>query len=171
MDNYYLATILLFAGNFAPRNFAFCHGQLLPIAQNSALFSLLGTMYGGDGRTTVGLPDLRGRAPIGAGQGIDLSNYNLGSRGGDEEQVLSSGMLPSHSHDLNTSSASSVSSNPSGAVLAVSNEDNFIVATPDQVMAGDAIGDAGDSQPVSIIQPYQAINYIICVSGLFPSRT
>lgn len=93
-----LAQVIMFAGNFAPRNWMYCHGQLLPISSNSALFSLIGTIYGGDGRTTFQLPDLRGRVPIGAGQGPGLSDYRLGARGGAEIVTLNTTQIPSHDH-------------------------------------------------------------------------
>ena len=165
-----LATIILFAGNFAPRNWAFCHGQILPINQNQALFSLLGTTYGGDGRIEFALPDLRSRVVVCADEGPGLSRYRLGEIGGAESVVMNASMLPPHTHPLMGSSSSAESSDPNGGVLANANEDNFIVASPDVTMHADAVGSAGGGQPLDIRQPYAALNYIICVSGLFPSR-
>ena len=110
----FLGQLMLVPYNFAPRGWAFCEGQLLPISQYSALFSLLGTTYGGDGRTTFGLPDLRGRVPIGAGQGPGLSNYVLGAKSGVEQVTLTGSQIPSHSHAASTQSASE--SNPTGNV-------------------------------------------------------
>lgn len=147
----YLAEVKMFAGNFAPRGWALCDGQILAISSNSALFSLLGTTFGGDGRTTFALPDLRGRVPMHAGNGPGLSTYRIGQKGGAEKVTLTANQIPYSTEDVKekkenagskggTTSSSSLSSNTNAA------------------------------QPVSIVQPYLSINYIICVQGMFPSR-
>jgi microcystin-dependent protein len=177
----FLGSIMTVGFNFAPRGFAFCNGQLLSIAQNSALFALLGTMYGGDGRVTFGLPDLRGRVPIGMGQGPGLSNYNQGQVGGVEMTTLTNGQMPAHTHTLQLSAAVQVSTaNPSSDEAAngflANTSSNFYATagTPGNNLGGVSIsgtaGPAGGNQPVSIMQPYLVINYVIALQGIFPSR-
>ena len=167
-----LGSIMLFAGTFAPRGWAFCDGQLLPISQNQALFSIIGTVYGGDGRTTFALPDLRGRAPIGPRQGPGLTNRTLGSRFGNESTVLSVNNLPSHSHAINASSAPGTSSSPNGGVPAV-NRDGILHygSTADATMSSAVMSPSGGNQPVDNMQPALAINYCIALQGVFPSRS
>jgi len=187
----FLGEIKMFGGNFAPRGYAFCNGQLLPISQNSALFSLLGTIYGGDGRTTFGLPDLRGRAALHFGQGPGLSNWRTGERGGEERVTLTTMNLPQHHHSL-TPVTMKLGENAnkaggSGKYLAkrttVSSggtsvgDFNFSETDSGATLAGDAINQgtttatAGGSQAFGITQPSLAINYIIALQGLFPSRS
>lgn len=167
-----LGSIMLFAGNFAPRGWAFCDGQLLPISQNSALFSILGTTYGGDGRTTFALPDLRSRVPVGPRQGPGLSNRQLGSRFGAETTTLTVNNLPSHTHGLKSSNAPGNSNSPEGNVPAV-NRDGILHygsdANTDMSTAG--ITNTGGDQPVNNMQPGLAINYCIALQGVFPSRS
>lgn len=183
MNEEYLATIHLFAGNFAPRNFAFCDGQLLPISQYSALFSLLGTIYGGDGRTTFGLPDLRGRAPIHAGRGTGLTDRRLGSRSGQETVTLSTTEMPIHHHIAEGTtkayfqppSGGGDSTNPAGKVLSGSTGTTvYKDAAPNQTMAAGnvevTVGNSGGGQGHNNMSPYLTVNYIICLVGLFPSR-
>lgn len=166
-----LGQISMFAGNFAPRGWALCDGQLLAISSNTALFSLLGTTYGGDGRTTFALPDLRGRAPIHEGQGPGLSDKRLGQRGGAEQVILQVSNLPSHTHSLNASTATGTSNVPTGNVHAdTSVFDKEYATTANTAMSGTAIGNTGGNIPVSIVQPYLTINYIIALQGTFPSR-
>ena len=168
-----LASIILFAGNFAPRGWAFCQGQLLPISQNQALFSLLGTTYGGNGQTTFALPDLRGRAPIGMGQGPGLSNIDLGQSGGAESVTLTSSQMPSHTHALNAVTDNGDGSTPTNSLLAHSGalDKEFKANTNgNTTMHPTAIGAAGGSQPASIVSPYLGMNYIIALQGVFPSR-
>ena len=126
MSDPFIAQITLFAGNFAPRAWAFCDGQLLPINSNTALFSLIGTIYGGDGRTTFALPDLRGRAAMHAGRGPGLTQRNLGSSGGQESVVLTAGQLPPHSHTLNATNAPGDKGGPAGKMLAAGHGDETI---------------------------------------------
>lgn len=167
-----LAVIWMFAGNFAPRNWAFCHGQLLPISSNTALFSLLGTTYGGDGRTTFQLPDFRSRVAVGQGQGPGLANYNLGQRGGTENVTLTTNQIPNHSHptQVAVSTATGEEANINGQFLSshagAFNED----PTSGAVLGGVSSGNTGGSQSHTNIQPYLAMNYVICFAGIFPSR-
>ncbi len=177
----YIGVIAIFAGNFAPRGWAFCQGQYLSIAQNTALFSILGTTYGGDGQVTFALPDLRGRIAIGTGQGPGLSSYTLGQAAGSESVSLLSSQLPAHTHALtlalNVKNFAGNSRTPVGNVLA--NEAGGAIApyssaAADMTMASGAVSGtaaaAGSSQPTPIIQPYLTINYIIALEGLYPSR-
>ncbi len=177
----YIGSIALFAGNFPPKNWAFCQGQIMNIAQNTALFSILGTTYGGNGTTTFALPNLQGRVAIGAGQGPGLSNYDLGQTGGSESVTLGTSQMPAHTHalslGLNVKNLAGNSRTPVGNVLA--NEAGGVVApystaSPDNTMAAGAVSGtaatAGSSSPVSIVQPLLAINYIIALYGVFPSR-
>lgn len=167
-----LGSLMLFAGNFAPRGWAFCNGQLLPISSNTALFSILGTQYGGDGSTTFALPDLRGRAPVGAGQGPGLSNYPIGSRVGSETTTLTAANLPSHSHTLNGSSLPGSSSLPNGNVPAV-NRDGILHygTTADVTMSSASITSTGGNQGFNNIQPVLGMHYCIALQGVFPSRS
>ncbi|MEK7857261.1 MAG: tail fiber protein [Acidobacteriota bacterium] len=174
----FIGQIIMFGGNFQIRGWAFCNGQLLSIAQNTALFSLLGTTYGGNGQTTFALPDLRGRAPVHFGQGPGLSNYSLGQVGGTETQTITQNQMPAHNHQVLTNSSNG---NASSA------ENNFIAlpvlsgATPTAVngyrttqdgttMNPQSISIAGGSQPLPIRPPYLALNYLIALEGIFPSR-
>ncbi len=167
----YIGGIGIVAFNFAPINTALCNGQLMAISQNMALFSLLGTTYGGDGRTTFALPDLRGRVPIHAGMGPGLSNYILGQRGGVEELNLTANQLPSHSHSLNVNTGIGSSDTPSGNYLAENSEGIKQFSDTSNGTANPAvIGNTGSNQPVSVMQPYLALNYVIVLNGLFPQR-
>lgn len=188
-----IGEVKMFAGNFAPRNYAFANGQLLPISQNQALFSILGTTYGGDGRTTLALPDLRGRVSMGPGRGPGLSSYRLGQKGGAESVTQGAAQLASHSHaatttatttsTLTASATNGDSADPNGRVLANGRNNNKIYLADNSptvsmngasisstTNASTAVGNAGGSQPMSIIQPYMAVNYIICLQGTYPSR-
>lgn len=181
MSEPFIGQITMFAGNFAPRSWAFCNGQLLAIAQNSALFSVLGTTYGGDGRNTFGLPDLRGRVPIAPGQGPGLSPRNLGSRGGNESTTLTEANLPAHNHEITaTAKCKSTAGNSNDAVGNVWADDagrasaTFSSAPPDADMNANSIDaesqETGGSQSFNNMQPYLAINYIIALQGTYPSR-
>lgn len=171
----YLAQVLLFAGNFAPRNWAFCEGQLLPISQNQALFSLLGTTYGGDGRTSFALPDLRGRVPIGPRRGAGLSNYTLGQKGGVETVTLQQNQMPSHNHVMTASSGAPTHNTASGSSLASANRsvdmDNIYADGAANVSMGSETGNAGGNLDHENRPPFIALNYIICLAGIFPSRS
>lgn len=164
----FIGQIVMFAGNFAPRGWALCEGQLLPIAQNQALFSILGTTYGGDGRTTFALPDLRGRAPIQQGSGPGLPTYSLGQKGGNATTTLTTQNLPAHSHSLAAKEEAN-SDVPNGNFVAGAGFDAFGL-TSDTTMSSSAIGNTGANIPFSNQPPYLAINYIIALVGTFPSR-
>lgn len=159
-----------FAGNFAPRGWALCDGQLLSIAQNTALFSILGTTYGGDGRTTFGLPDVRGRVIIHAGHGPGLSDYRLGQKGGSETETLTANQMPSHTHTLRGSSGSATSADPTGNVLASTGRTRVYADSANVNMDASAIANNGGSQPHNNIQPYTVLNCIIALQGIYPSR-
>lgn len=174
MSEAYFAEIKMFAGNFAPQGWAFCDGQLLQVSQNSALFSLLGTTYGGDGRTTFGLPDLRGRLPIHAGAGPGLTNRQWGAKaGGETATVASVQQLPSHGHLAQTSTANAASVDPTGKMLGRSSEAMYRASGGALVdmAAGSIIQQPGSTgQPHANMQPYIGIHFIIALSGVFPSR-
>jgi microcystin-dependent protein len=170
----FLGQIVLFAGNFAPRSWALCQGQILAIATNTALFSILGTTYGGNGQTTFALPDLRSRVPVGQGQGPGLSSYSLGQQGGDESVTLTINEMPAHNHVATVACFNGDGSTGRcrGAFPADNSGVNSYNATADNQMnaAMVQVGLAGGSQPHPNIQPYTTLNYIICIEGLFPSR-
>ena len=175
MSEPFLGEISVFAGNFAPRGWAFCNGQLLPIAQNSALFSILGTTYGGDGRTTFALPDLRGRAPMHPGNGPGLTSRRLGQRGGADSVTLNQTHMPNHQHSIAVSDATGDTDTPSaGAHLAnasqVAGRDvGGFTGTANTSMA--ALSDyAGGGRAHNNLQPLLAVHYIIALQGIFPSR-
>ena len=176
MSEPFIAEIRIFAGNCAPRGWAFCNGQLLPIAQNTALFSLIGTTYGGDGRTTTALPNLQGRAPMHPGHGPGLSVRRLGERGGDETAALSEAQMPNHTHSANVTPQSGDQGDPSpGAYLAGGSTPATTVygdgsATLDGALAPGALPLAGGGQPHNNLQPFLTMNFIIALVGLFPSR-
>jgi microcystin-dependent protein len=172
MDEY-LGVIKIFGFNFTPNGWMMCQGQLLPISQNAALFSLLGTTYGGDGRTTFALPDLRGRVPIGMGQGPGLSNYTPGQTGGTESVTLLATQLPSHNHSLQGYSTAGTTASPAGALSANSGslDPEYSQSGTLTTMSTQAIGNTGNNQPHSNLQPYIAFNYCICTNGLYPSRS
>jgi microcystin-dependent protein len=166
----FIAQITMFGGNFAPSGWAFCNGQLLSISSNTALFSLLGTTFGGDGRTSFGLPDLRGRVAIHPGSGPGLSTYRLGQKGGAEQVTLNLNQIPSHSHSVRAFSGQGNLQVPgAGTVLAYDRrETQYSDQTPDVNMA--ATGPAGGGQAHPNIQPFLGINHIIALWGTFPSR-
>ena len=173
MSEPFLGQITHFAGNFAPRGWAFCEGQLLPISQNTALFSLLGTIYGGDGRTTFALPDLRGRAMIGPGRGPGLTPFTVGQKGGAETETLTTNQLPSHTHALHGETARASTNNPEGGMLALPSENIYAApaAADNKVMAAESIVNTGGGQAFSIRDPYLAIWPIIALVGIFPSSS
>ncbi len=160
-----------FAGNFAPRGWAFCDGQLLPISQNTALFSLLGTMYGGDGRTTFGLPDMRGRALIHPGTGPGLSPYPQGVKVGVEQTELTTSTMAAHSHAVVASNAPGDSDNAADGVLAA--ERMYSSRTPNKTLNSQTLGNAGTPAPAPVnnVQPVIALNCIIALVGTYPSRS
>jgi microcystin-dependent protein len=172
----FIGEVRLFAGNFAPRSWAFCNGQLLSISQNSALFSILGTTYGGDGRTTFGLPDLRGRVPVhvggGSGSGPGLSPYTLGQKGGQENVTLNTSQIPSHNHDLMGSPNAASATSPAGNLPGTTSRTRLYSSSSSAnvAMDMDAISSEGGGQSHENRPPYQGLNYIICLYGIYPSR-
>ena len=201
MDTF-IGQIIMFAGNFAPRDWAFCDGQLLQISENQSLYSILGTTYGGDGRTTFGLPDFRGRVPIGQGQGNGLTSRIMGEQIGIEDVTLSTAQMPIHSHaaettisgssvtaKLKASSAEGTTNVPLNNYLAKPSNIglqsiNMYDSSADIEMASDAIeidlsavtantttDDTGGNSAHNNIQPSLVMNYIICVNGIYPSRS
>jgi len=171
MTTPFLGEIKMVGFNFAPRGYALCNGQILSIAQNTALFSLLGTMYGGNGQTTFALPDLRGRVPIHQGQGPGLSSYTIGQQSGVETVTLSTPQLPPHNHTVNASSAAD-SKNPSGNVPGVTGAGSSYSSTPTPgvVMNAGMVTGGGGGQPHENRQPSLCINVVIALEGIFPSR-
>ena len=178
----FLGEISMFGGNFAPRGWAFCSGQLLSISQYSALFSLLGTTYGGDGRTTFALPDLRGRAAIHEGHGPGLSNRPLGSKSGTETNTMTVSQMPNHGHSttvqlsLKAAQNAQDSSNPSGNSLGAANIYDSDVQPSVSLKEGSVTGTVnvlnnGGNLPFNNMQPYLTCNYIIALVGIFPSRS
>jgi len=172
-----LGTIFIFAGNFAPRGYQLCQGQLLPIAQYAALFSILGTTYGGNGTTNFQLPDLRGRSPIGQGTGLGLSPVDLGEVAGNQNVSILTVNMPQHNHLINVSTASGTQPSPQNNFIALEidsqggNGTGFnSSATTGATMAPTSIGVTGQSQPLNVQNPYLGINYIIAMVGIFPSR-
>ena len=175
--NPFIGQILMVGFNFAPVGWALCNGQLLPIAQNTALFSLLGTYYGGDGRTTFALPNLQGRIPIHQGNSVGTSNYVIGQSGGVENVTLLINNLPAHNHTANCSTTLGTNSDPAKNFWAEANTGGKKpAATPSYAtganaqMAPTAIGTTGSGQPVTVVQPFLCVNFIIALEGVFPSR-
>jgi len=173
MADPFVAEIRIFAGNFAPRGWAFCEGQLLSIAQNTALFSLLGTTYGGNGQTNFGLPNLQGRAPMHPGQGPGLTPRSLGEMGGSPTATLTSHELPSHTHTMKYNKTVAGDSNsPAGKMFAKSVVPvaSVFSSSPPDTAIGSATA-AGGSQPHNNMQPYLAVSYIIALQGIYPPRS
>lgn len=179
MSDQFVAEIRIFAGNYAPRGWAMCDGQVLNIAQNTALFSLLGTMYGGDGKTTFGLPNLQRRAPMMFGQGPGLSDYSEGEPGGVETVTLLESQMPAHKHAAMGNPNSGTVGNPEGAVWAASGgrgRPSTYVGDPgpppvSAPMSPNALGKYGGSQPHNNMPPYLAVTFIIALQGIFPPRS
>src|SRR5437016_6330681 len=170
MSSPYVGQLLLVPYNFAPVGWAFCQGQLLSIAENSTLFNLIGTTYGGDGQTTFALPDLRGRTTIGTGQGPGLSNFVIGQAGGAEEVTLTPAQLPAHTHPAIGSSTAANSVNAGGCVPGSGQTIYRQNATP-AAMLPNMCSTVGGSQPHNNLQPYNTLNWIISLFGVFPSPT
>lgn len=171
MSDPFVGEVRMFAGNFAPRGWAFCDGQLLAISQYDALFSLFGTVYGGDGRTTFGLPDLRGRIPLHAGQAPGLTARRLGEKAGVESVTLATAQLPIHAHQLRASGDVAGHTNAQGNLLArSSNIDLYSGDAPDASLAPAAIGSTGGSQSHTNMMPYLCVNFIVALFGVYPSR-
>lgn len=173
MSEPFTAEIRIFAGNFAPRGWAFCNGQLLPISQNTALFSLIGTTYGGDGRSTTALPNLQGRAPMHPGRGPGLTARRLGQRGGSEIVSLSEAQMPNHTHTLQSTDDDATTNLPDNTTaLALADLSAYHTGTANLVGMNDAaMPTTGGSEPHNNMQPFLAINFIIALVGLYPSRS
>lgn len=172
MSEGFIGEIRLFAGNFAPRGWALCDGQLLATSSNSDLFSLLGTMYGGDGETTFGLPDLRGRVPMHAGTGPGLSPRSAGQKGGAQTVTLTTNQLPSHTHTMSASTDVANKSSPAGNVVAQSSTvDLYVEDAPTTPLAQNAVSDVGGNQAHPNLQPTQCVHFIISLFGLYPLRS
>lgn len=169
-----LGSIIMFGGNFAPRGWAFCDGQLLSISQNSALFSLLGTSFGGNGTTTFGLPDLRGRLPMHAGNGPGLTPRSLGESGGAETATLSIANMASHTHSVRVRGevAPASTANPTDAMFAAAMTYAPDTAATEVLMNGRAVQEnpVGSNQPFATVSPFQCVNFIIALEGVYPSR-
>jgi microcystin-dependent protein len=171
MSEPFVGEIRMFAGNFAPRGWAFCDGQLLAVSQNDALFSLLGTIYGGDGRTTFGLPDCRGRIPIHAGHGPGLSERRLGAKGGAEKVTLTVNQLPSHTHGpLKATTQTATDALPDSRLTAQTDAALYINDTPIGGFNAASITDVGGSQPHTNMMPSLCVHFIIALVGIYPSR-
>lgn len=172
MADPFLGEIRTFAGNFAPRGWALCQGQLLPISQNDALFSLLGTTYGGDGQTTFALPNLAGRIALHQGAGPGLSPRTIGEAGGSEAVSLANQEMPVHNHAAACSNSGANRASPAGSYWSTDPGGNTGAynTTDGSQMAGMAIGNTGGGQPHDNLQPYLVINYIIALEGIYPSR-
>ncbi|MBB4098241.1 phage tail protein [Sphingomonas kyeonggiensis] len=167
----YVGELRIFAGTFAPLGWSFCEGQLLPISENETLFNLIGTTYGGDGQSTFGLPDLRGRVALHMGTGTGLMTYQIADKAGAEEVTLSPSQIPSHTHALLGSAGNGSQSTPENNVLASSTLARLYTGnTPSLAMAPNSISSIGGSQPHSNMQPYLCVNYIISLFGVFPSQ-
>ncbi len=175
MTSPFVAEIRIFGFNFAPKGWAFCDGQILPISQNTALFSLLGTTYGGDGQTTFALPNLQGSAPLQPGQGPGLSLYDLGEQGGTETVTLLQTEMPAHQHAANASSGSGSANDPTNNVWAqvtVLRQGQNIYGTADgSAMSPLALSITGGSLPHNNMMPYLTLNFCIALQGVYPPRT
>lgn len=175
MSEPFVGEIRMFAGNFAPRGWAFADGQLLAVSSNDALFSLYGTIYGGDGRTTFGLPDLRGRIPIHAGGGPGLTNRRLGSKAGVENVTLTTNQIPPHNHGaLRAINQNGGTNQPMNNYLANSGfGDSEYAPSSDAnaTMNSEAVSSTGGSRSHTNLMPAQCINYIVALFGIYPSRS
>ncbi len=173
MADPFVAEIRIFPFNFAPKGWAFCDGQIMPISQNTALFSLLGTTYGGDGKSNFALPDLQGRAPMHPGQGPGLSLHDLGEVGGSETVTLIESEIPAHAHAVWASSDSSDVQAPSPSRSWARSQPGFayITGNPNTSMAPEALAPAGGDQPHNNLMPYLTFNFCIALQGVFPPRS
>ena len=175
MADPFVAEIRIFPFNFAPRGWAFCNGQILPISQNTALFSLLGTTYGGNGQSTFALPDLQGRAPMHPGQGPGLSLHDLGETGGSETVSLLESEIPAHSHTMRANNSDGLQPTPTSNVSSAPGADRDLFwyksSAPNQVMNVNASGLTGGSLPHNNLMPYLTLNFCIALQGVFPPRT
>ena len=174
MSNPFVAEIRIFPFNFAPKGWAFCDGQLMALSQNTALFSLLGTTYGGDGKSNFALPNLQGRTLMHPGQGPGLSLHDLGETGGSDTVTLLQSEMPSHSHTVGCIDGRTVSgqvSSPSGAILAKATANSYIAGNPNQTMNPNVVSVIGASLPHNNLMPYLTLNICISLQGVYPPRT
>ncbi|MEI9863750.1 MAG: tail fiber protein [Limisphaerales bacterium] len=165
MSNPYTGEIRLFAGNFAPNGWAFCNGQIISIAENDTLFNLIGTTYGGDGQQTFALPDLQGRVPVHQG-----SSLVIGQKGGAETVMLTGNQIPIHTHPAQASANNGSSNNPANNVWANWTGSQYSDQAPDSLMNASALSVIGNGQPHENLMPFQTLNFIICLYGIFPSQ-
>ena len=170
MSEPFVAEIRIFAGNFAPRGWAFCNGQLLPIAQNTALFSLIGTTYGGDGRTTTALPDLQDRFPMHPGRGPGLTSRRLGQKVGTDTVTLSESQMPSHNHVLHGDSGAAGDPDPANNYIG-SGSDNYLATQNGTNLASQSLPNQGGGQAHNNLSPFLGLYFIIALMGLYPSRS
>ncbi len=175
MSDQFVAEIRIFAGNFAPTGWALCQGQILPISQNTALFSLIGTFYGGNGQSTFALPNLQGRAPVNQGQGQGLTARFLGEASGGDSVTLIQTEMPAHTHQLRAATSAADQTNPSNAVWAGSSGGRtpppLYSTTQNTTMAFNALSISGGSLPHNNMHPYLTLNFIIALQGIFPPRS
>ena len=170
MSEPYAGEIRMFAGNFAPRGWAFCDGQLLGISQNDALFSLFGTFYGGDGRTNFGLPDLRGRIPIDAGQGPGLNLKRLGQKGGAENVTLTTNQIPAHTHTLRAATGGTPAASPVGNLPGQDRSVMFVNTNDSPTnFASNLIGNNNGSRSHTNMMPFLCVHFIVALFGIYPS--
>lgn len=170
----YLGAIFIFAGNFAPRGYQLCQGQLLPISQYAALFSILGTTYGGNGTTNFALPDLQGRASIGQGTGPGLSSVLLGEKGGVEDVTILTSNMPAHNHLIGCDSGGAVNTDPTSGIPGnpgLGTQAIYSTGPANATMLPSMVSVTGNGIPVSVQNPYLGINYIIALVGIYPSRS
>ena len=168
MSDFFIGEIRIMSFNFAPRNWAMCSGQLLPINQNQALFSLLGTQFGGNGQTTFALPDMRGRVPIHMG---GINGYVIGQNGGEVAHTLTMAEMPTHTHAMAATSAAAVAGvGPGSGIPAVAAHAPYRSGSPQPLVAMHAMNSTGGSQPHNNMQPYLRINFCIALVGIFPAR-
>ena len=175
MSSPFLGEIKMFAGNFNPRGFALCNGQLMSISQNTALFSLLGTTYGGNGQSTFGLPNLQGRAPLHQGQGPGLTPRTLGEMAGEETVTITTSTVPAHTHPAQANTAVGTLTDPTGNVWATAGAARgkkmySATAGTAPAMRTGIVGTVGGSAPHNNLMPYLAVTFIIALTGIFPAR-
>lgn len=174
MSEFFIGQIMMAGFNFAPKYFAQCNGQLLPISQNQALFSLLGTQFGGNGTTNFALPDMRSRTPLGYASSVDPSwqppSLQIGQTGGSENVTLLQGNLPAHVHTANATTAAGTIRNPRGNLYATPNVSIYGTPGAQVPLNPQTLAPAGDNQPHPNLQPYSTINFCIALNGIFPSR-
>ena len=172
MPNPFLGQIIMFGGSFAIQGFALCNGQLLLISQNNSLFNLIGTAYGGDGQTTFGLPDLRGRVPVHQGPGPGLTVRTLGDRIGSENVQIQPNQMPAHNHGFNAEGELALNLPPEDALIAeTTNTAIYGAGTPPDVFDTTAIGDSGGGNPHANVMPFQCVSFLIALSGTVPPQT